>query len=119
MTGRRDREQHLIYGDLRGAGKNNGAFNHILKLAHVAGPVVSQEPRHRLWIEGEMRPLEFYPDLRQEMLRQQMNVLAPVSQWGDRDGKNMETVEQVRAKGPLLNGGLEVGVGGSNQSNID
>ena len=78
VNGLHDREQHLVYGDLGGAGKNNGAFDHILKLTHVAGPVVGEEPRHRLWIKGEMCPLELAPDLRQEMLRKQGNVFPPI-----------------------------------------
>lgn len=79
LNGLYDREQHLVYGDLGGAGKNNGTLDHILKLTHVAGPVVGEEPRHRLWIKGEMCPLELAPDLRQEMLRKQVNVFPPIS----------------------------------------
>ena len=78
VGGLRDREQHLVYGDLGGAGKNNGAFDHILKLTHVAGPVVGEEPRHRLWLKGEMCSFELASDLRQEMLRKQGDVFPPI-----------------------------------------
>jgi len=78
VAGLREREQHLIYGDLGGAGENYGAFDYILKLTHVAGPVVGEEPRHRLWLKGEMCPFELGPDLRQEMLRKQGNVFTSI-----------------------------------------
>src|SRR3954453_16754992 len=81
----------------------DGALNDVPELAHVAGPVISLEPRHRARTEaGPIRPIEFGRHAPGEMLGEPGDGALADPQRRKRDDLERQAIKQVRSELALL-----------------
>ena len=78
--------------------KNEGAFDHVLKLSDVAGPVVGHQPLHRRARNAVYALPERLALLGHDSRREHRNVFSPVAQRRNRNRKHAQPVEEVGAK---------------------
>ena len=71
--------------------QDHGAFNHVLELAHVAGPTISKQGFGGLWVNR----CDFSLVLRREPVKkpvcEQSNVIGPFAERRDRNGECVDT----------------------------
>src|SRR5712692_2569978 len=100
-------------------GENDGAMNDVLKLAHVARPVITDQGLQR---SRRYRPnvaVAFTGDLAHEVLHEERDVLAPLPERRHVDGQYIETIEEVVAERPLAHRLAEIDVGGGEHAHVD
>ena len=101
-------------GCLNGAGGLHqcGTFDHSAQLAYVAGPVVRQQPAY----DARRNPLHRFGValgvLRQEVVDELRNVLAPLAKRGYYDRKRRQAVVQILAEFARSHRRLQIPVGG-------
>src|ERR1043166_3117325 len=107
-----DPERGALAGDHR-------PLDDALQLTHVAGPVVLLELIQGLFLHGfELSP-DLLVELGDEETDQQRDVFLALPERRDRDGENIETVEQVLPELPLADLFLQVAVGGGDDPHVD
>src|SRR5208283_3888602 len=99
--------------------ENHRPFNEISQLTYVAGPVPGHKGLHGFGRNAGYRLPHSAAQTGNEMLDEERNVLAALAQGWHLDRENIESIEQVLAKGPLTNHFAQVPVGGRNQTRID
>src|SRR5437016_9265724 len=91
----------------------------MIQLAHVALPRVIEEQLQGVWIE----PADTFPITlsmrRQEMGREQWNVLAALAQPRNVDLNGVETEQQVLPKTSAGHFLFQVSIGGGDHANVD
>ena len=91
---------------------------HVLELADVARPVVPLQQLQRLARDAGHRLVHLLGVLREEVLGEQRDVLAPLAQRRQHDRDDVEAVVQVLAE-PALGDGLgQVLVGGGDDPDV-
>src|ERR1700733_13251592 len=78
--------------------QSHRTFDHILKLANVARPIIGLQEIHRFLLDG---PKPFSNPLsksRNEILRKHRNICHTLAQRGHRDRYDVQSVEEVVAK---------------------
>ena len=119
--GQRPRAGGLQVAEGRRTGRDaeHAAVGHVAQLAHIARPVVGQQPGLARRVGGGQRALVARGRLQQEMLEQQRDVLAPLAQRRQRQRDDAEPVVEVGAKAPLVRQRLQVGLGRCHHPAID
>ena len=99
-------------------GGQNGAFNAVFQLPHIAGPVVTHQHVDRR--RGKPFHLLAVPDIQlfNEMLRQQNDVTAALAQIRHHNRENIQPVIQVFAELLLPHQLFEVATGGGKETDI-
>ena len=107
-----------VFGlDHGAAGGDRRLLERVLELAHVARPVVAQEPRKRLPRE-RLHGKVLLGHLVEEMIDEERNIFQPLAQGGHFDRNDVEPVEEIFAK-PAGGDGLgENHVGGGDDAAI-
>src|SRR5690606_28985669 len=104
--------------DASPASENQRALEDVLKLAHVARPVVGLKPRDIRLRDANVRAaLTARP--RKEMLHEQRNVLRPLAQRHGSDRKDAEPVIQVFAKASFLDLGAQIAICRRDDPHVD
>src|SRR6516162_615384 len=98
--------------------KDNGAFQLVCQLAHVAGPGIDEQPL----LAGSRNSLGNQPMLAaqpaDQQLRQFQNVLSPLTQGRERYAVKVQSMKQVLPEGPLRNELSQVSVRSGDEPNI-
>src|SRR5439155_910997 len=101
------------------AGEDEERLEHVLELAHVAGPGVLEERPQRAGGReregGAMRAVE----ARDEVLDERRQVFAPLPERRERDREHAQAIVEVAAKLPRLDHAPEVAVGGGDDAEVD
>src|SRR5262249_32691311 len=93
-----DNLRREILGLYQGAaGGDRRLFEDVLKLAHVAWPVVAQEPRERLSRE-RLHGQVFLCHGVKEVIDEQRNIFQPLAQGGHLNRYDVEPVKEIFAK---------------------
>ena len=98
-------------------GEDHRPLDYVLQLAHVAGPGVGRQSFQHLRAPQVLSHLRGV--VHGEMPGQARHVIRPLSQRGDDDGKDVETVVEVSAEALLGYGTLEIPIGGRDQPYVD
>src|SRR5882672_3811952 len=103
--------------DSRGA-QHDGALDHILKLAHVSGPVVGDEHPLRSHRDPGYGPSDFLAIPGDEVSRQKRNVFAAFAQWWCGHGYDVEAEVQILSKLACGYSRPQVAIGRRNEPDI-
>ena len=95
------------------------ALDGILQFAKIARPQVAVESHQERRGDGQGIALVLGGHLAHEVVGQDGNLLDALAQRRHLQGKSIEAVVEVFAKGLLRDGGLDVDVGSSNHAHID
>src|SRR5260221_4724162 len=91
-------EDDLVHLLVRTRRAVHAALDHVLELAHIAGPAMAGEPRQRAG--GEARK-DVAPELARhaaaEMLGEQRDVLSPLAQRRDGHDIQSQTIHEIAA----------------------
>ena len=98
--------------------EDRGLLHDVAQLAHVAGPLMAEEPLERLVRETPRRRSVALAEEPEEALGNGNDVLGPIAQRRDRDGKDVEPVIEVFAKLIRFDQIQKVAVGGGDDANI-
>src|SRR6266850_1870839 len=98
--------------------QGHGAFNGVLHFTHVSGPVISDQTPHGVFGNGSNRGLRI-GKLLEKSGDQNGDIIFAVAQRGQLKLDNIETEIEVLAKGSGSNRGLQVAIGGGDNSNVD
>ena len=112
-------ELQVVAGDLRAAGQDQRALDHVLQLADVPRPGVGAERGHRRGVDPAHRLAGAGRVLLQEVLGQMRDVARPIAQRREQDREDVQAVIEIlskRAVGDLL---LEIAVGGRDDADVD
>src|SRR5437867_5420299 len=97
-----------LYGIARAG--NDRRLDHVLQLAHVAGPVVGHEEIDRLVAHSlDTGPPPHESLLIDEVAHQERDVLAPLAQRREMDVDDLQAVKEILVEGPRPHGGAQVG----------
>src|SRR5690606_10310394 len=94
------------------------AFDHVLELAHVAGPGVVGELLQHLGTDPESRAPVLPAVEAEEVIHEQRDVLAPSTERRRLDRDHVETVIKILAKAPRLDLGEQIAVGRSHDTGV-
>ena len=109
---------HDVAADIVSGLKKGQLLDHILELAHIAGPAVTPHDKPRLLGERNLRQAPAFGKVCRKLAGEQPDVAATVAQRrnGNLDGR--EAVVKVLTEAPLLHGTEHVDVGGGNHADI-
>src|SRR5262245_30725178 len=96
----------------------HGALDGVLELAHVAWPAVFLERLHRVGAEAGDLASQLLGEVPEEVLRQRQDVLAPLAERRYRQVDDVQAVVEVLPEPALLDGGLEIDVGGGDDAHV-
>src|SRR5208283_1242595 len=99
--------------------EGDGAFDGVLELADVAGPFVIAEGGERIFVNAQDASAGGGRVFFQEMIGQQWDIFATLTQVRDADGNHTEAVVEILAEKIFGNGLIEVAVGGGDNAHID
>ena len=99
--------------------KDHSSLDTVLKFPDIARPVVSEKSAQRCLGDArdggaEALVLDF-----NEVFDQQGDVFGAFTKGREVDGDDMEPIEEILTEGPFTNPGLEIVVGGGDDSDID
>src|SRR5437867_906340 len=115
--GRHRTDGQVLGQDDAGRGHHHRALDHILQLAHVAGPIVADQTIERLG--GDDALAEVSGILREEVLDQERDVAPTLAERRQMHGHDVEPVEEILPEAPFLHQRLEVAVGGGQHTYVD
>src|SRR6266481_8564881 len=98
--------------------QRNSAFNGVLQFTHISGPVISNQTPHRFFGHGSNGGLGIGKSL-EKSGDQNGDIAFAVAQGRQLELDNVEPEIEVLAKGSGSNRGLQVAIGGSDNSNVD
>jgi hypothetical protein len=119
LAARLDREMQGIDLDDVTWGKNDRTLDDVLQLADVAWPRMALQSRLGRDAQPQARPTSARAVRCQKMARQRDDVLDPLPQCRDQQGKDVEPIEQVLAKQALRHGVGDVPIGRGNDADIE
>ena len=99
--------------------EHQGAFDGVLQLADVAGPVVGLQGLARGFAEGGFGTAVHGGQAREQMFGERQDVGGAFAQGGHLDGEHAEAEVEVFAEGAGGDGAGEVGVGERDQARVD
>jgi hypothetical protein len=110
--------QRQIFGqDQAAAGHDDEPLDAVLQLPDVAGPIIGEHA-----LEGPPGdpdpPIVLPVVLAQEVLDQERDVLPTLSQGGQEDRHDVQTIVEILAEGSFLESRLQVPVGGGDDPDI-
>ncbi len=100
------------------AGHHHGALDNVLQLADIAVPRQRHQHLHGIGGDGGDSAAHPLGNLSDEEVDQQRNILAPLAQGRQLDGKDVEPVVEVTAKALVLDHGEQIAVGSGHQPYI-
>ena len=96
------------------------ALDHVLELAHIAGPAMRLKLRQRVGGEArETRAAELARHAAGEMLGEQRDVLDALAQRRNGDDVESEAVEEIAAEAAGRGQRRQVDIGGGDDADID
>src|SRR5205809_3162564 len=104
--------------DRRCLAEHHRPLEGVLELADVAGPVVGEQRALRVFRERLRLLVALLGDAAQELLPQDLDIVAPVAQWREMNGDHVQPVVQVGAETAALDVVLEVAVGGGHDPDV-
>ena len=116
LTGSLEPVQYLQRGSLA---DDHRTLDDTLQLAHVAGPVVVLEGVQGLFHHGFDLSSYFLIEFGDKKIDKQRDVFLALPERRDRDGENVEPVEQVLPEPAIADLFLQVPVGGRDDPHID
>ena len=99
--------------------EQHDALDHVLELAHVAGPCVLEHRLEGLRVKARSGPAELAAEAADEVLRQERDVLPPLAQGGHRDRNDVQPVIKVFAELPLRDRARQVAMRGRHNAHVD
>ena len=111
--------RQVFDADDRAGDHDHTAFQHVLELAYVAGPVVAGEVVLGFRAEGLDGDAVVFRYLFPEMGDEERDVFTAFPQRRDGDVDDVEAVEEVFAEGAFLDHLRQVTVGGGHHADID
>src|SRR6516162_3795549 len=105
--------------DLVARAEGEGALEHILKFANVAGEIVGGQRRQGVGGDALDVAAEALVEPPEEIREQRRDVALALPQGGNHDADDVETVEEVLAEAAVLHDRLEVLVGRGDYSDVD
>ena len=107
-----------LTADFGPVGQDDGALEGVLQFADIAGPGVVAEAAASVVAQGERRFTEFAAEFLEEVVSENINVIAAVAKrrYGERDGGDAEV--KVFAKEFFADAGGEIAVGGDDDADV-
>jgi hypothetical protein len=102
-------------GAVRG---HHGLLDDVLQFAHVAGPVVAEQPADGPGMEGTDVPTEFAVERGHDVVGHEDDIDLAFAERGQVDGDDTEPVVEVLSEEPLVDAALEILVGGGDDAGI-
>ena len=118
VAGLRLGQRERIRGQTALAAQDQGALDGVAELADVARPAQAAQILHGVRSESGYLLAITLAQLTQEMLRQQRNILPPLTQGRQLQGKDIQTVKQVFTKQAVARPRLEVLMGRRDHANV-
>ena len=113
------RRQVLRHQHRAGFGQRRHAAHLVGELPHVAGPAVQHQVLHRFLGEAQVALAAFLRVLLQVVIGKRRDLHAPLAQRRQVEADDVEAVEEVFAEAALGDQGVEIGVGGGDDADID
>src|SRR6266849_4304053 len=110
------RQQVHVHALLRG--EDNGAFDNVFQLAHIAGPVVVHQELESARRELPQRLGVLEAIALEEMREEHRHILAAVAQWRKLQMNDVEAVEQVLTETAFANEREEIDVRGGDDADV-
>src|SRR5207247_7310793 len=104
---------------LAALGQNNGTFDHVLQLAHVAGPIIALQFLRLKFRQARTWNPETAGGLFNEVFGKLPYILQALPQRRDFDRENAEPIIEVEAETACPGLGQKVAIGGSDQAHLD
>src|SRR5262249_24902694 len=98
--------------------QNDAAFNDVLQFANVSRPVVCFEQGQRSLVDMVDLFAGFVRVPSNEVLKEQRYIRRSLSERWQRDRKDVEPIEKIFAKCSQGNGGTQIAIRRSNQSDV-
>src|SRR4029450_10991718 len=95
---RRSKHRYRTTGNRRALRQDDGSFDGVLELAHVAGPLVLLQSRQSVVVDAFDPAAGSLCVFLDEMLDQGRNVLAALAEWRNLDGNHVQPVEEIVLK---------------------
>ena len=112
------RRQMLGQHQALAAQKQRGALHDVLQLADIAGPGVTLEHIHHGQGKAHVLPPVGRGEFCNKMTGQGQDILGAQAQRRQRNGKDIQAVEQITAEAPLLHHPFQVAVGGGDEAHV-
>ena len=95
-----------------------GAFDHVMQLTKVSGPIIPPECIKRLLSEAEGRPVTLPAKEGKESLRYEVDIFGALPEWREHDWDHVQPVKEVFPEPALFYSLIQVGIGGGNNPDI-
>ncbi len=105
-------------GDPVEAGQYHRPLDDVLQLANVARPVVGGQPLEGVVCNRPDRLSQGIPEMPEEMIHEQGNVLPPFAQRGDPYPHHVEPVEEILAEAAVGDFTIEVAGSGGEDPDV-
>src|SRR5438105_11120393 len=105
--------------DLRsGAAQDEGAFHHVLELAHVTRPRMTSQAGPRIR-RHPLLEVVIHAQLMEKMAGQYVHVATTVPKWWQVEAEHVETVEEIGAEGAVFHPVFERFVARGDHATVD
>ena len=118
-TGRAQGALHQRQGHQGCREQGADLLDHVVELAHVAGPGGCGQGFQRFGREAAQTLVIFAGEFEEEVIGQQRNVFTPLRQRRQRQRHNIETVVKIGAEIAIRHGHVQVTVRGRDHPHVD
>src|SRR6266550_1821255 len=101
-----------------GASQHHCSFNRILQLAHIPGPIISNQTRLCLWSNSNDAPIALLAILSSKIICQQRNVFLPISKGRHFQADDIETVVEILTEISLADCLFKISVCSSDDADV-
>ena len=99
--------------------QQDGAFDNVFQLAHVAAPLIFLEKGQRFFGDGVDGFIIFPAVFVHEIFSQHGNVFRPLPEGGQLNGNDVQPIVQILAKLVFFHQGFRIAVGGGDDPHIN
>src|SRR5262249_12059899 len=100
-------------------GQDHGTLDDVGQFPDIAWPVVQHEELHCLWGQALDRLMHLVTEALQEVVGQEGDVLAALTQWGEENRDDMDAIVEIVAKLSCLDSAPQILIRGSNKTEVD
>ena len=112
-------ERQVLHADLPTFGEDHCPLDHILQLAHVPAPLVTQHRPHRTVADPFNLLVQLAHVLVHEMMHEQRQVLLALAQWRQLERYHLQPIQQVFAKLPVVDHLVQITIRRRDDAHLD
>src|SRR5262249_13928780 len=99
--------------------QNASSLDHVLQLAHIAGPTMSPKGLQAGFAKSHLSPAQILSEFRCKVAGQQDNVIAAFPERRNINGENGEPEEKIPTKLTVVDSGAQVFICGCDHAYVD